>query len=246
MLQALLLTFALATVPADSIRTGEDVIRAMHGRYAGKWYENLALIQAVTYFDLESGALDSARMWYESIQLPGTVRSDIAPLEQGDYQLYRDGTWHIFEADTLTGSNPGAHPVLLLGFDVYTQPVEQTLASLERFDLSKLRQATWQGREVYVVGSESEGDAANQFWVDRDDLLLRRLIIVSRASGATIEIRFNAYEELGGGWIAAELSFLRDGRLWLHERYAYWAIDVEFEPGIFAVTDGTRPAWVGR
>jgi hypothetical protein len=246
MLHALLLTLALATVPADSIRTGEDVIRAMHARYAGEWYENLVLIQAVTYFDRESGALDSARMWYESIQLPGTVRSDIAPLERGDYQLYRDGTWHVFEGDTLTRANPGAHPVLLLGFDVYMQPVEQTLASLERFDLSKVREATWQGRAVYVVGSESEGDVGNQFWVDRDDLLLRRLIIVSPASEATIEVRFNAYEELGGGWIAAELVFLRDGRLWLHERYAYWAIDVEFAPNIFSVTDPVRPAWVGR
>ena len=138
--------------------------------------------------------------------------------------------------------------MLLLGFDVYMQPVEQTLASLEplQFDLSKLRQATWQGREVYVAGSESEGDPGNQFWVDQDDLLLRRLIIVSRTSGATIEVQFNAYDQLGDGWIAADLVFLRDGRLWLHERYAYWTIDVEFEPSIFAVTDGTRPAWVGR
>jgi hypothetical protein len=138
--------------------------------------------------------------------------------------------------------------VLLLGFDVYMQPVEQTLASLEalRFDLAKVREATWQGRQVYVVGSDSEGDGANQFWVDQDDLLLRRLIIVSGTSGATIEVQFNAYEELGGGWIAAELVFLRDGRPWLHERYAYWAIDAEFEPSIFAVTDRTRPAWVGR
>jgi hypothetical protein len=80
MLHALLLTLALAAMPADSIRTGEDVIRAMHARYAGKWYENLVLIQAVTYFDIESGALDSARMWYESIVLPGTVRSDIPAL----------------------------------------------------------------------------------------------------------------------------------------------------------------------
>lgn len=245
MLQALLLTLALAGPPADSMRTGEDVIRAMHSRYAGEWYQSLALIQAVTYFDPESGALDSARLWYESIELPGTVRSDIAPVEGGNYQLYRDGTWHIFEADTLARSNHGPHPVLLLGFDVYMQPVEQTIASLEqlRFDLSELRQDIWQGRAVHVVGSELEG---SQFWVDGDDPLLRRLIIVSRSSGATIEVQFNAYEQLGGGWIAAELVFLRDARLWLHERYAFWDIDLEFEPSIFAVAGGTRPAWLGR
>jgi hypothetical protein len=65
-------------------------------------------------------------------------------------------------------------------------------------------------------------------------------------SGAHIEVQFNAYEPLGGGWIAAELVFLRDGRLRLLERYAYWAIDLEFEPGVFAVGDATRPAWLGR
>lgn len=248
MLHTLLLALALAAPTGDSVRTGEDVIRAMHARYAGQWYENLALIQAVTYFDLGTGALDSARLWYESIQLPGTVRSDIAPVEGGNYQLYRDDTWHIFEADTLARSFPGPHPVLLLGFDVYRQPVEETLARLTQpaFDLSKLRRDTWQGRDVYVVGSESEDDAGNQFWVDQDDLLLRRLIVVSRTSGATIEVQFNAYERLGGGWIAAELVFLRDGRRSLHERYAYWTIDVEFAPSIFAVSDRTRPAWIGQ
>lgn len=246
MFYALMAAIVLTAAPADTIRTGEDVIRAMHARYAGRWYENLALIQAVTYFDSESGALDSARMWYESIRLPGMVRSDIAPLEGGNYQLYRDGTWHIFEADTLAGASPGAHPVLLLGFDVYMQPVEQTLAGLERFDLTKVRRAAWQGRDVYVVGAETEEDAGNQFWVDQEDLLLRRLIIVSRRSGATLEVRFDAYERLGDGWIAAELLFLRDGYRWLHERYAYWDIDVEFDPNIFAVSGATRPAWVGQ
>ncbi len=135
--------------------------------------------------------------------------------------------------------------MLLLGFDVYMQSVEQTIASLERlqFDLAQLRQDTWQGRLVYVVGSESEG---THFWVDQEDLLLRRVILRSRTSGASIEVQFNAYEPLGGGWIAAELVFLRDGRLRLHERYAYWTIDVEFEPGVFAVSEATRPSWLGR
>ncbi|NIN12401.1 MAG: hypothetical protein GTO61_13525 [Gemmatimonadales bacterium] len=247
MLHTLMLALALGASPADSIRTGEDLIRAMHARYQGQWYENLVLIQAVTYFDLQSGALDSARLWYESIQLPGTVRSDIAPVEAGHYQLFRDGTWHIFEADTLARANPGPHPVLLLGFDVYMQPVEETLSKLAllQFDLVGLREDTWQGREVYVVGSATD-DRANQFWVDKEDLLLRRLIIVSRTSGAAIEVQFNDYRPLGGGWIAAELVFLRDGHLWLHERYAYWDIDVEFEPSIFATTERTRPTWVGR
>lgn len=69
-------------IPA--VTTGEDVVRTMYERYAGVWYENLALVQTVTYYESQTGAFDSARVWYESIQLPGIVRSHIAPLDAGN------------------------------------------------------------------------------------------------------------------------------------------------------------------
>jgi hypothetical protein len=238
MIHVLILALATGT-GALSPPTGEEIIRAMHDRYAGKWYENLALVQTVKYYDAGSGAFDSARVWYESIQLPGVVRSDIAPVDAGDSQLFKDDTWFVLEADSLVSERPGGHPVLLLGFDVYVQPVEETIARLERFDLSQVREDEWQDRDVYVVGGE-----ARQFWIDKRDLLLVRLLVRNQSTGGEREVRFNAYEPLGGGWIATELAFMRDGRVDIHERYDYWTIDVEFEESLFATSERTRPMWV--
>ncbi len=236
-----LLVVAPLVVGVGQDISGTDVIRAMHERYNGQWYENLALVQTVTYYDVEGGAPDSFRVWYESIRLPGTVRSDIAPLDAGNYELYAGEMWTRFRSDTLVQSFPGPHPVLLLGFDVYVQPLDGTLAKLERLgvDLSKAEVGEWQGRQTYVIG-----DDARQVWVDAEDLLLVRLRLKNPATGSEREIRMEAYEPLGGGWIATELTFMRDGRVDISERYDYWTIDVEFDSRIFATDDLRRPAWI--
>ena len=41
------------------------------------------------------------------------------------------------------------HPLMVLGFDVYAQPVSQSAAKLTSlgFDLGNVRQDTWQGRK---------------------------------------------------------------------------------------------------
>jgi hypothetical protein len=242
MIRSLITIAAMGFLAVGAAQDGEDVIREMHDRYAGQWYKNLALIQTVTYHSAEGEGVDSVRVWYESIQLPGTVRSDIAPVDGGNTQMYKDDTWYTLEADSLVRSFQGPHPVLLLGFDVYVLPVEETLERLRRLnvDLSQVQSAEWEGRDNYVVGDESR-----QFWVDKQDLLLQRLVFTNLNTGSTREIHFEAYEQLGGGWIATELVFMRDGRVDVFEHYDYWTIDVQFEPSLFAVTsERTRPTWV--
>lgn len=236
----ILVTMLLGGV-IPAVRTGEDVVRAMYERYAGVWYENLALVQTVTYYDSQTGAFDSARVWYESIQLPGIVRSDVAPLDAGNSVLFKNDSWIEFRADTVSREFPGPHPVLLLGFDIYVQPVEETIAKLQGFgfDLSQMREDVWQGRPTYVVGNEYR-----QFWIDKEDLLFVRLYLENPNTGAEREILFEGYERLGGGWIATEIKFMRDGRVDMFERYDYWTIDVAFEPSLFASDGRSRPAWV--
>lgn len=235
----LIVLVGCASAPA---MTGEDVIRAMHDRYADAWYTDLALVQTVNYYDVQSGAYDSARVWYESIRSPGIVRSDIAPLEAGNTVMFKDQAWLFFEADTLVREQPGQHPLLLLGFDVYVQPPEQTITTLQAlgFDTSlEVREDEWQGRTAYVVGDENR-----QFWIDKEELLFVRLLLKNPNTGAEREITFDGYERLGGGWIATEVKFMRDGRVDTFEHYDYWTIDVEFEPSLFLLTDRTRPTWI--
>lgn len=226
---------------ADTVDDGRGVLRRMHERYAGTWYRTLALIQSVTHFDT-IGGIDHAEIWYESIALPGTVRSDIAPLDQGRGELFRGDSLFRFEADTITERGPAVHVILLLAFDVYHQPVDTTAAKLERygFDLGPLRDSVWDGRAVSVVGAAG----GPQFWVDRERLVLLRLVVPRRRDGSVRDIRFGGYEPLGGGWIATELAFLTDGQVRIRERYAWWDTGLAFAPGVFAIAGRSRPAWV--
>lgn len=235
-----LLLFA-AALAGDSVASGRDVIALMHARYAETWYESLALVQAVTYFD-SLGAVDHAEVWYESLALPGTVRSDIAPLDDGRGELFRGDSVFRFEGDTVVERRPAVHVVLLLGFDVYRQAPIETTTRLERFgfDLDTARAAEWEGEPAWLVGS----DDGPRFWVDRRDLLLRRLVIPGRQDGRVREVRFGAYEPLDGGWIATDLTFLTDGRPQIRERYSWWAAGIDFAPGLFTTRGRTRPAWV--
>ena len=227
---------------SDSMRDGRALLRRMHERYADRWYETLALIQSVTYFD-STGGIDRAEIWYESIRLPGTVRSDVAPLAQGRGELFRGDSIYRFEADTVVTRGPAVHVILLLAFDVYRQPADTTAAKLERygFDLTPVRDSVWDGRGVSVVGTAGRPE----FWVDRERLVLLRLVI-PRRDGTVRDIRFGGYEPLGGGWIATELAFLTNGRERIRERYAWWDIGLEFGPGLFTTSGRTRPAWVGN
>lgn len=239
MLPMVLLLAAL--VPGDTTLTGRDVLARMHERYAATWYETLALIQAVTYFD-STGGVDHAEVWYESLVLPGAVRSDIAPLDQGRGEMFLGDSLYRFEGDTVTQRGPAIHVILLLGFDVYRQSLDVTVERLERFgfELGIVREDAWEGRTVWVVGA----DGGPQFWVDPDQLLVRRLTTPSRPDGRIRDIRFNDYEPLGGGWIATELVFLTDGEMRIRERYAWWDIGLDFDPALFAVTARARPTWV--
>jgi hypothetical protein len=135
------------------------------------------------------------------------------------------------------------NPLLVLGFDVYAQPPARTAELLKRrgFDLTRLREDQWEGRPAYVVGGDD-----HQFWVDKDRLLFLRLVETA-PNGTVSDIRFNKYEPLGGGWIAPEVVFLRDGKEFMREIYR----DMRANPpgideALFAIPPWTRPAWVPR
>lgn len=64
------------------------------------------------------------------------------------------------------------HPLMVLGFDVYHQPVAETVRKLEalKFDLAKVHQTTWEGRATRVVSANPGDSVSPQFWIDKERL----------------------------------------------------------------------------
>jgi len=243
----LLLSMAIAGRPAPVStvpHSGEELLGQMHDRYAGKWYRTLSFVQTSRFAD------GKTETWYEAAEIPGKLRIDIAPLDSMNAVIFRNDSLYAFRGGALKAARAKVHPLMVLGFDVYATPVETSIRKLRdrNIDLSKIRQADWQGRKAWVVGA-AEGDSTSaQFWIDQERLVFVRLIEMGEGpSGpAREETQFNKYETLAGGWIAPECVFFVNGKLFLTESYDQIRADPPLAPETFAVDSYHAPAWVQR
>jgi hypothetical protein len=233
----LLIVLSLIAAPAFAakIKTGEDLISAMHKKYEGRWYKTLTFVQKTVTFK-EDGT-SNEETWYEALSLPGGLRIDIAPKEKGNGMIFANDTLYSFRDGKLAAKRPLMHPLLILGFDVYLQPVEKTISQLKKIkmDLSVLREDTWEGRKVYVVGAKAGDLKTPQFWIDKKNLLFVRLIEAGGKDGSRIaDTRFEKYEKVkGGGWIAPRVTFYVNGKLFMTEDYADIQAGVSLDPALF-------------
>jgi hypothetical protein len=104
---------------------------------------------------------------------------------------------------------------------VYFDPAERTAARLAQlgFDFSTVREDTWDGRPVYVVGAKPGDLHSRQFWVDKERLVFVRMLEPGqRDTARTTDIRFNQYRPVGTAWLSTEVAFLVDGQQrWLEQ-----------------------------
>lgn len=234
-----LVSVLVAAVLSFAPKTGEDVVRAMHDRYVGKWYRTLTFTQKTTHPD---GKVET---WYEALSLPGLLRIDIAPLESGRAIIFRDDSLFLMNQKKLVKSQALIHPLMVLGFDVYVDQPDNTLRKLKalNFDLARMHSDTWQGRPVYVVGADSGDARAPQFWVDQENLLFVRMLMPSSA-GTLDETQFNKYVKLGETWISPEVLFFKDGKPDSKEEYRDMQVGMTFEPGLFDPVKFKPAGWI--
>lgn len=215
-MHALWLALALQQVPA--VHSGADVIRAMHDRYAGKWYTTLSFVQHNTATKADGSQEHST--WHEDARIPGRLRIDFLP-DSGNGLLFANDSEYVRQRDTLAHAEALIHPLMVLGFDVYAQPVATSLAKLQALgiDLSVVHEDSWEGRPAYVVGAKAGDLRTKQFWIERDRLVFVRMLEPGhRDTTRTNETRFESYRAVGPVWVSPRVEFLVDGRqVWLEE-----------------------------
>ena len=227
-------------VPVERAQsTVAEVVEAMIERYVGLWYRDFTFVQTTTYYD-ENEDVSRTETWYESIKMPGKLRIDVDPVEQGRIIMFNDDVIYRFQGGELQGSNPTVHPLLLMGFDIYFMPVEEVLEKLEGLgvDLDKMHVSSWQERAVYVLGAEEGDETSHQFWIDQE-----RLVFVRQINGDS-ETQFNKYERMGRAWVSPEVVFMNAGKITLLEEYFDMSIERELDESAFLPEGSVRPAWI--
>src|SRR5688572_4375855 len=104
----LLLMTAVVPAYAQKIETAEQLISAMHKKYAGKWYKTLVFAQKTTTFKPDGTTQNG--IWYEVLSMPGKLRIDFDPLESGSGIIYANGVNNSFKDGKLSNSQPQNHP----------------------------------------------------------------------------------------------------------------------------------------
>jgi len=225
---------AVLVMSRASPPSGREIIHAMHDRYAGKWYHTLTFVQQNTA-TRRDGAKERS-VWREYAALPGRLRIEFEPTDSGKGVLFVSDSQYAMDADTVASATAFVHPLMVLGFDVYFDPVERTVTRLQglRFDLATVHEDTWEGRPVWVVGAPAGDLRTRQFWVDRERLVFVRLLEPGRRDTTRMsDIRFNKYQPLGPAWLSAEVAFLVDGHEQWLEEYTEIKTDVPLADVLF-------------
>ena len=232
---ALLITLVCFPAFGAKIKSGEDLITEMHKKYEGKWYKTLTFVQKNTQYRPDGTTQNS--IWYEAMELPGKLRIDFEPLADKTGMMFVGGKQMNFNKGKLVRTQAAVHPLMVLGFDVYGQPVETTINQLKelKFDLSIIREDKWQDRAVYVVGAAKGDLKSKQFWVDKKNLFFVRSLQPSGPNEKRVsETQFNKYQKVkGGGWIAPEVVFIVDGKRVFVEEYTEIKTGMDLNADLF-------------
>jgi len=232
-----ILILALLTsnvVKAQTIRNGEDLLRAMHDRYKDSWYQTVTFKQKSTTY--KPDGTSRAETWYEAALFPGKLRIDIGPASDGKGYVFSDGNITVVKDNKVVVAQKDMNMLLVLGFDVYRQDPEATIRIIkgEGYDLSKLREDVWDGNPAYVVGADKGDLTSKQFWVAKNTFLFLREIEPARGDAAKLDdVRFIHYQPLAGAWIAAGVEVYSDGKKVFSEDYSDIHANVKLDPAVF-------------
>jgi hypothetical protein len=220
--------------------TGEAILNAMHDRYAKSWYHTLTFTQT-TEQRTPADTMTSKQIWKEVALLPGRLWVDIARPAGEVYAMYLGDSLFIWNKDSVLSRIQSPNIFLIMGFDVYAQPVARTLAALgaDGYPMSPVREDTWQGRPVYVIGAAAGDTHSHQLWIDKDRLLfLRAIEPSSQDSTKSLDYRFAGYVQVPGGWVAEDVQLYLGDKLIQREEYYDVRTNVPVDSSIFQAPHG--------
>ena len=208
----------------------------MHDAYDGRWYRTLTFVQKTT--KRRPDGTDSVSIWYESLLSPSRLRIDVGNPSAGNGVIYTSDSLYIVREGALVRTIADGNVFLPFVAGIYTQPVARSLAELAafKFDMSRMRLDTWEGRPVYVVGARDARDLESpQFWIDAERMIATRILvpIIPNGKAKAQDIRLEEYVEVGGGWLATAIRMLDAGELLQGEEYSDWKAGVALSPDFF-------------
>jgi hypothetical protein len=219
---------ALCSLAASAQTSSEEVVKQMYDRYQHSWYRTLTFQQeSITHKEDGSTSIET---WHEAMLVPGKLRIEFGEPKNGNGVLFANNHQYAYKGGKLENERERIHPLLVMGFDVYGQPVQTTLEQMRKLhvDLSSMHEESFEGRPNFVIGAKAGDTTSPQFWIDKERLYFVRWLQPDDKDPKTTEdIRFDDYKQVkGGGWVAEHVAVYSAGKLVFEEKYS----DVKVNP----------------
>jgi hypothetical protein len=158
----------------------------------------------------------------------------------------------VFQGGKRIAAQQDRNLLMTLGFDVYGQPPERTIEQLkaQSIDLDKIREDSWHGTKVWVVGADKGDTTTNQFWIEQKRLLFVRLIEAHESqkgpSGPPnlLDITFENYQPLGKTWVAPKCVIKMNGKEMQREEYRDIRADVKLQSDLYDPVTYRKATWI--
>lgn len=239
-LAALLLVSTGTNKPA--LFDGESVLKKMHSTYAGKWYKTFTFNQTTEIY--RNDTLRRTETWYEAISFPDKFRIDFGNIDSGNAAVFKGDSVYNFRRGILRSSRKDANDLTFLLGGMYFYPFDKTAAITKQlgYDLSKSFETTWKGNPVYVIGANMDGEKINQLWIDKEKLVLVRML--KYENGRKEEGLFENQLKLGGGWTETKATFYFDDKLAQRELYHDCKANPVLDNRLFEPADFGKWHWL--
>lgn len=234
------LSFFWFTQPAPAL-TGQEVLQKMHAKYEDQFSPYFTFDQTAVRY--QSPTDSTTEVWHEAISFPGRLVIKFNAMLDGNGALYAQDSQYVFKNNRLQSRTRRVHELLVLAFDVYHQPVEQTVAQLQEagLDLSKAFETTWRKRKVYVVGVRSLDEKASYFIIDKKDLWLLQTVRQSGQNQSVVDLK--SYKNVQNNWVATDLTFRQNGQPVMHEVYFNLKFPAVLPEDFFTVSGFRTARW---
>ncbi|WP_157493768.1 hypothetical protein [Draconibacterium sediminis] len=227
----LLICISMLSFGEKPVRTGEDVIVLMKEKYAESFVRNLTFSQYV--FEYQNGSVVNKTVWHEAYRSPNQLIIKFDSFDSGDGYVFRNDSIYIINNNQVQNKIEDIHDLMVLGFDVYVQPVKLTIDKLTKkgYDISRLYETSLNGKSVYCVGASDDNDDSPRFYVDKERLVFIKMI--NNNHGRYDEAIFDNYRMINGKYIATEVVFFKNGNPIMKEEYFDIAFPQKLKAKIF-------------
>jgi hypothetical protein len=213
--------------------TGSQVLDIMYNRHAGKWYKNMGVVKDVDI--IENGKTRPGGSWLMAMEFPGKFRMDIGDPATKTTILLSNKILYKWQDGKKTYENQDRSSLLFLTGGMYWYKRKEIPGKLVEYNIdpTKAYQTTYNGKAVYVLGAENAKDKLSQLWIEKDRLILLRIIEYDGMFNK-IETRYEGHKKYGNYWIESKVSYLQGDKVLQVEKYkGDVLINMKLDPMLF-------------